>query len=133
MLQQHFKFHNPYRKISPAANICRKFAANIAASLQQTFAANLPQPFYHANEGCGKNAANIIMQIRFAASLRQLFAASLRQLFVANLQELHIYTNVMCVDTFILSLSNYTATFLKSQFLSLYKQSLKEFLQTREI
>ena len=114
------------KKKSPAANICRKFAANIAASLQQTFAANLPQPFYHANEVCGKLAANIIMQIRFAASLRQLFVANLWQT-CRN----YTYTNGMCVDTFKLSLSNYTATFLKSQFLSLYKQSLKEFLQTR--
>ena len=109
-------FVNPSGKISPAANICRKFAAN------------LPQPFYHANKGCGKLAANVIMQIRFAASLRQLFVANLRQT-CRN----YTYTNFMCVNTFNLSLSNYTAPFLKSQFLSLYELSLEEFLKTHEI
>ena len=87
-------FVNPYGKISPAANICRKFAAN------------LPQPFYHANKGCGKLAANVIMQIRFAASLRQLF--------VANLQELHIYQCHVCRNIQIISFKLHSKILRKS-------------------
>ena len=109
--------HSPYRKISPAANICRTFAANTAAKLQQTLAENLSQPFYHANEGCDKLAANIIMQIRFAASFWKLFAASLRQLFVENLLELYIkYQCRVCRHIQFISFKLHSNIF-KSQFL----------------